>query len=98
MKYQPWLGATVGETAIMDFDACFPDSVIGIIVNEQIADNEYVEYLLQHFKAFLKEKGTARDNINLGTFDNQNFPFPSLTVRKEIAVKRNALHEETQRL
>jgi len=94
------VGATVGETAILDFDACFPDSVIGIIVNEQIADNEYVEYLLQSFKALLKEKGkgTARDNINLGTFECQRFPFPSLKRQKEIVFTLNALQEETKRL
>lgn len=94
------VGATVGETAILDFEACFPDSVIGIVVNEQIADNEYVEFLLQAFKALLKEKGkgTARDNINLGTFENQRFPFPPLKQQKEIASTLNALREETQRL
>ena len=94
------VGATVGETAILDFEACFPDSVIGIVVNEQIADNEYVEFLLQAFKALLKEKGkgTARDNINLGTFENQRFPFPSLKQQKEIVSTLNALRDETQRL
>lgn len=94
------VGATVGETAILDFEACFPDSVIGIVVNEQSADNEYVEYLLQSFKTLLKEKGkgTARDNINLGTFENQKFPFPPLKQQKEIVVTLNALAEETQHL
>ncbi len=94
------VGATVGETAILNFEACFPDSVIGIIVNEKLADNEYVEYLLQSYKALLKEKGqgTARDNINLGTFENQTFPFPSLKLQKEIVVTLNALHKETQHL
>jgi type I restriction enzyme S subunit len=94
------VGATVGETAILDFEACFPDSVIGIVVNNQFADNEYVEYLLQSFKALLKEKGkgTARDNINLGTFENQRFPFPSLKYQKGIVTTLNSLHAETQRL
>ncbi len=94
------VGATVGETAILDFEACFPDSVIGIVVNDQLADNEYVEFLLQAFKALLKEKGkgTARDNINLGTFENQKFPFPALKRQKEIAATLNELGEETQRL
>jgi type I restriction enzyme S subunit len=94
------VGATVGETAILDFDACFPDSVIGIVVNPHVADNEYVEYLLQSFKALLKEKGkgTARDNINLGTFENQRFPFPSLKVQKHVVGTLNTLTEETQRL
>ncbi len=94
------VGATVGETAILDFEACFPDSVIGIVVNDQLADNEYIEFLLQSFKALLKEKGkgTARDNINLGTFENQLFPFPALKRQKEIVGTLNFLHAETQRL
>lgn len=94
------VGATVGETAILGFDACFPDSVIGIVVNGQIADNEYVEYLLRSSKALLKKKGkgTARDNINLGTFEDQRFPFPSLKVQREIVHTINALSRENQRL
>jgi len=94
------VGATVGETAILDFDACFPDSVIGIVVDEQCADGEYVEFLLQAFKAILKEKGkgTARDNINLGTFESQTFPFPPLKQQAEIVAELNSLREETQRL
>ena len=94
------VGANVGETAILDFDACFPDSVIGVVVNEQSADNEYVEFVLQSFKAVLKEKGkgTARDNINIGTFEDQKFPFPKLDVQKEIVSTLNGLDEETQRL
>lgn len=94
------VGATVGETAILDFEACFPDSVIGIVVDDQLADNEYVEFLFQSFKTIMKEKGkgTARDNINLGTFENQTFPFPALKRQKEIVATLNALREETQRL
>jgi type I restriction enzyme S subunit len=94
------VGATVGETAILDFDACFPDSVIGIVVNDQLADCDYVEYLLQSFKAVLKEKGkgTARDNINLGTFESQKFPFPKLHIQKKIASTLNDLDQETKRL
>jgi type I restriction enzyme S subunit len=94
------VGATVGETAILDFDACVPDSVIAIVVNEDVADNEYVEYLLQTYKDILKEmgKGTARDNINLGTFERQAFPFPPVDKQREIVAKINALGEETRRL
>ncbi len=94
------VGANVAETAILDFDACFPDSVIGIVVNNEVADSDYVEYLLQSFKAELKEKGkgTARDNINLGTFANQRFPFPNVKTQKIIACQLEELSFETQRL
>jgi type I restriction enzyme S subunit len=94
------VGANVAETAILDFDACFPDSVIGIVVNEEVADSDYVEYLLQSFKTELKEKGkgTARDNINLGTFANERFPFPDVKTQKIIACQLEELSFETQRL
>lgn len=94
------VGATVGETAILDFDACFPDSVIGIVVNKQLANNEFVEYLLQSFKALLKEKGkgTARDNINLATFERQRFPFPSLSVQQQIVDTLGGLRRKTKTL
>jgi type I restriction enzyme, S subunit len=94
------VGANVAETSILDFDACFPDSVIGIIVNNELADSDYIEYLLQSFKAELKEKGkgTARDNINLGTFANQRFPFPDVKTQKIIACKLEKLSFEIERL
>ena len=94
------VGSNVAETAILNFDACFPDSVIGIVVNPQKANNEYVDYLLQSFKAYLKEKGkgTARDNINLGTFENQKFPFPSVNRQEIVVQKLDALSVETKRL
>jgi type I restriction enzyme, S subunit len=94
------VGANVAETSILDFDACFPDSVIGIIVNDKYANNDYVEYLLQSFKAELKEKGkgTARDNINLGTFANQKFPFPSMKTQKMIVSSLEELSFEIESL
>ncbi len=94
------VGANVAETAILNFDACFPDSVIGLVVDDRLADNEYVEFLLQTFKAILKQrgKGTARDNINLATFENQTFPFPNVVEQRQIVARINDLAEQTQRL
>jgi type I restriction enzyme S subunit len=94
------VGANVAETAILGFDACFPDSVIGLIVNNDLADNEYVEFLLQTFKKILKEKGkgTARDNINMGTFENYTFPFPDVAKQKEIVARINGVAAEAKRL
>lgn len=94
------VGATVGESAILRFAACFPDSVIGIVVNSRIADGEYVEYMLQSFKQLLKKlgQGTARDNINLGTFENQLFPFPPLDRQQEIAQVLSRFKAELRRL
>ena len=94
------VGATVGETGILDFDACFPDSVIGIVVNKTVANNEYIEYLLCANKMLMKEKGkgSARDNINMGTFEDQCFPFAPLRQQIEIVERINSLGRETKQL
>jgi type I restriction enzyme S subunit len=94
------IAANIAETGILDFEACFPDSVIGVVVNDDVTSNKFLEYLLQSFKSELQAqgKGSAQDNINLGTFENQLFPFPPLKVQQAIAAKLDCLREETQHL
>ena len=43
-------------------------------------------------------KGSAQANINMGTFENERFPFPSVPEQKNIVAKLDALSEEIQRL
>jgi type I restriction enzyme, S subunit len=94
------IAANIAETGILGFDACFPDSIIGIVVDDKITSNNFVEYLLQSVKARIKAKGqgSAQDNINLATFENERFPFPSLEQQKNLVSKLNKLSSETQRL
>ena len=92
------IAANIAETAILGFDACFPDSVIGVVANQKQADVGFIEYLLQSFKARLQAmgKGSAPANINMGTFENERFPFPSVAEQKTIVAKLDGLSEETQ--
>ena len=94
------IAANIAETAILGFDACFPDSVIGVVANPKEAEIGFIEYLLQSFKARIQAlgKGSAQANINMGTFENERFPFPPVAEQKEIVAKLDALSEETQRL
>jgi len=94
------IAANIAETAILGFDACFPDSIIGVVANPKEAEVGFIEYLLQSFKARIQAlgKGSAQANINMGTFENERFPFPPVAEQKEIVAKLDALREETQRL
>jgi type I restriction enzyme S subunit len=94
------VGANIAESAILDFDSCFPDSVIGVVVNPKLANSDYLQYLLRFFKVELKEKGkgTARDNINMGTFANQKFPFPDVPTQIKIASQLADFEDQIQRL
>ena len=94
------IAANIAETAILDFDACIPDSIIGFEVDDKKADLNFSYYLLQYFKAEIQKlgKGSAQDNINLGTFENQYFPFPPLKEQQTIVRQLDALRAETQKL
>lgn len=95
------IAANIAETGILDFDACFPDSIIGLEVNPEIANLHFTYYVLQYFKNELQElgKGSAQANINLGTFENQLFPFPiSIDEQMKIVDKLDFMYQETNKL
>lgn len=81
------IAANIAELAILSFDACFPDSVLGFIPDNEKADLDFVYYTLTHFQRELKHigEGSVQDNINLGTFQDVIFPIPPLTEQKAIA-------------
>jgi len=94
------IAANIAETGILGFDACFPDSVIGVVPNPAEAEVGFVEYLLQSFKVRIQAlgQGSAQANINMGTFENERFPFPGVAEQRRIVAKLDELSEVTQRL
>ena len=94
------IAANIAETGVLTFDACFPDSVIGCVFDETKTNIDYVEYLLQSFKAILQAegKGSAQDNINLGTFEKYYFPFPNKAKQDEIVDKLNCMRTNIAKL
>jgi len=87
------IAANIAETAILDFDACFPDSVIGVVADPKKANTRFIEYQLRVAKAQLqaKGKGSAQDNINLGTFKTHTFFFPSPRTQEKIVERLDSI-------
>ncbi len=77
------IAANIAETGVLEFDACFPDSVIGMVPDPELVTPYYAEYMLRYFAEELKAqgKGSAQDNINLATFEKAAFPFPEIEVQ-----------------
>lgn len=94
------IAANIAETGILTFDACFPDSVIGGVFDKEKINIDYVEYLLHSFKAILQAegKGSAQDNINLGTFEKYKFPFPDKITQDKIVLVLNKMRENITKL
>ncbi|RTQ90706.1 MULTISPECIES: restriction endonuclease subunit S [Stenotrophomonas] len=92
------IAANIAETGVLNFDACFPDSIIGVVVDERQTSSKYLEYMLQTVKARLKAKGkgSAQDNINLATFEDERFPFPDLDTQARVVSLLDNLSSRVQ--
>ena len=60
------IAANIAKTAILKFDACFPDSVVGFTANEK-TNNIFIHYWFSFFQAILESQApeSAQKNINL---------------------------------
>ena len=87
------IAANIADTAILDIDACFPDSVIGFIPNAKKADARFIKYLFdtllqKRYKRFTQ--GAAQDNLSQGKLLSLKFPVPDITIQKVIADRISA--------
>lgn len=61
------IAANIAETAILNFDACFPDSVVGFVGSSQLVSTRYVELFIRTIRDEIDRyaPATAQKNINL---------------------------------
>ena len=82
------IAANIADTAILGCDACFPDSVIGFIPDDEKCDVRYVKYLFdtQLQTAFKQlSQGVAQDNLSKDKLLSIKFSLPDLPVQRRIA-------------
>lgn len=58
------IAANVGDVAVLNFDACFPDSVVGFVPTEEIHWN-YLYYVLSAMKQQLTRNAIISTQLNL---------------------------------
>ena len=95
------IAANVGDVAILNFDACFPDSILGIKANTEIVYDKYLYYLL--FNKFdeinkLSENSAAQKNFNLRKLQSLIFNIPSLEVQKDIVDRLDSAFLKIEKL
>lgn len=80
------IAANIGDTAIAQFEIAFPDSLIGINVNEGL-NNVFLRYFLVTQKNNLDKLSTvsAQKNINLETLKPYKIPIPPIKEQQKIA-------------
>jgi len=80
------IAANIGDTGILQFDSCFPDSLIGITPSEKI-DFIFLEYYLRTQKEYLNSISTqsAQKNINLEKLNPLLVVLPAKDEQRKIA-------------
>jgi len=80
------IAANIGDTGILEFDACFPDSLVGIQPKSSI-DPVYLEYFLRSRKQHLNSIATqsAQKNINLAKLNPLLIALPLLSEQLKIS-------------
>ncbi|SLK06999.1 type I restriction enzyme, S subunit [Enterobacter sp. NFR05] len=80
------IAANIADTAILDIDACFPDSVVGFIPKKNKSHVLFIKYLIDANKEDLEAyaPATAQKNINLKVLNDLRFPMPDIEEQHEI--------------
>lgn len=87
------IAANIAETAFLGIDACFPDSIVGFISLQSVANDEYINLFIQSAKHRIEEyaPATAQKNINLATLEKLVLPYAlSPNNRKSSASSKNS--------
>ena len=78
------IAANIAQTAILGFDACFPDSVVGFLAGDNVKQI-FIHYWFGFFQKILEEQApqVAQKNINLKTLSELDVMVPSLEQQNE---------------
>jgi len=80
------IAANIGDVAILDFEACFPDSMIGMIPGHK-TNLDFLYYLMRAMRGILLRSAVLSTQLNLNYVRiGTNFaPFPPLPEQAAIA-------------
>jgi len=87
------VGATIGNTGLLAYDMCFPDSIVGIDTGTE-EGNRYVEFFLRQQKYAMRETSYAsggQPNIKLELLNPYPLALPPFEEQREIVRRVEAL-------
>lgn len=79
------IAANVGDVAVLEFDACFPDSVVGFVPTA-IVEWNYLYYVLKAMKMQFMRNAiiSTQMNLNIEIIKEEPMPLPNLSEQLEI--------------
>ena len=79
------IAANIGDVAILDFDACFPDSVVGLLPGDQI-DRDYLYFVCLAMRPELIREApvNTQGNLNVERIGVREVPVPPRDEQRQI--------------
>ena len=90
------IAANIGKCAILGFEACFPDSVVGFTVDSIFSNNEYIFFIFCRLQSLLERNApsVAQKNINLKILNDLQIPHPPLPLQELFASKIQSIEHQ----
>ena len=78
------IAANIAQTAILGFNACFPDSVVGFLAGDNVKQI-YIHYWFGFFQKILEEQApqVAQKNINLRILSDLQVMVPPMELQDQ---------------
>lgn len=79
------IAANIGDVGMLNFDSCFPDSIVGITPNDSM-NKLFLMYLMRSYKTRLNKEATisTQKNINLKILAPLTIQVPPIQEQNEI--------------
>lgn len=79
------IAANIGDVAVLNFEACFPDSIVGFIPRAGV-DRDYLYYLFMAMKPELLREApvNTQGNLNIERIGSREVVLPPLSEQREI--------------
>jgi type I restriction enzyme, S subunit len=89
------IAANIGDVAILDFEACFPDSMVGLIPGHK-TDLDFLYYMMRAMKGIMLRSAVISTQLNLNNMRiGTNFAaFPPMREQKTIGEYLDAKEQE----
>ena len=73
------IAANIGDVAVLEFEACFPDSVVGFVPRQNV-DRDFLYYLFRTMKTELLRETpvNTQGNLNVDRIGSRHIPLPPL--------------------
>ena len=85
------IAANIGDTAVLDFPSCFPDSVVALTPKPE-TDARFLEVVMRTQKQYLNDVApqAAQKNINIVILKTVKIPLPPLATQQAIVAEIEA--------